>query len=392
MNLAQAATLLDVSIPKDMHHFAPSEKTHCSIELIDCLQKQYNLFGIYYHRVKLALSQVRKNEALSIWLDAACSYYQKNDPTLRQNLPLPAMDGTLAGDFLSLFVMLPSVETTAAGYRARGFTREQIAEFFKIFQMDISIVEEHLLGRPAITPSYYRWLTRFLKGTIFDHGGLKFEMRKAAPNAYLIQNKISGKMEILSDWQKVHQSGMPFGSAGCEEEDGSFSAVFTETATAYIGHKIEHHRISRKECLYPKEQWVLFLKPNDHVIGIHIPRKTDLTPEKIRKAYQEAQEIAARCYPEYRPKAFYCSSWMLDPSLNEMLGKNSRISQFSAPFLRYPNRSDGQDVFTFVFHPSDFQNLASLPEKTTLHRKLKEKYLKGEYIYTFTGLLPFDKI
>ncbi len=391
MTLIQAAELLKVEFPDGMGEQALS-KALCTVELIDALQEKYDLFGPYHSCVRRAFLQVREQEALSLWLDAACAYYMASDHAHRMALSVPATDGTLARDFLALFVLLPAVDGVYDRYRARGFTHERAVEFLGIFQMDISVMEAHILGRPALDGGYYRWLTRFLRGGMFDEGGLKFELKEAADTAVVLKNKKSGALVILSNLEKAHQSGMPLGSAGFEEAEGSFSAAVKETDAAYIGHEIENHRILREERVYPKAEWEVFLRAGEKIVNVHIPRKTDLTPEKIQAAYEGAREIVARCYPEYSVKTFVCSSWMMDPALNEMLGEQSRISQFSARYMRYPIISDGKGVFTFVFHPSDFEKLSQLPEQTTLQRKLKEKYLKGEYIYSYTGILPFDRV
>lgn len=134
------------------------------------------------------------------------------------------------------------------------------------------------------------------------------------------------------------------------------------------------------------------LAPEDDVINFHIPRKTDLSPEKVRKAYSEARKIVARCYPDYAPKILNCSSWLMDPTLTNLLGEESRISQFAAPYLRYPNKSAGKEIFSFVFRPDDAKDLSKLSEGTTLERKLKEMYLQGKFVYAYTGFLPFDRI
>ena len=165
-----------------------------------------------------------------------------------------------------------------------------------------------------------------------------------------------------------------------------------ETAEAFIGHPAIQFRISEEKKIFPKSEWELVLAPEDHVINVHIPRKTDLSPESVRKAYKEAREIVARCYPDYKPKLFNCSSWLMDPTLTELLGTESRISRFAAPYLRFPNKSAGKEVFSFVFRPDDAKDLTKLPERTSLERKLKEMYLQGKFIYAYTGFLPFDKI
>lgn len=392
MTLEKAALILETELPEGITEFDGSEEKLCTYKLLDSLQERYALFGEYYETVKKALAEVQEDDAMTVWLESAAAYYKLCDHDHARDLPVPLPDGSAARDLLPLLVMLPSVDAAYDIYRKRGFSHEEAVAFLGCIKLNIYIVESRILGRPAITTGYFRWLAHYLKGTIFDHGGLNFEMKKAANSGYYLRHKVSGEIVILSVREMLHRSGMPLGSAGFEDDEDCFSATFEETETAFFGHPVKEFKTQKEKERFSKEQWELVLSPGDDIINVHIPRKTDLSPEKIRKAYQEAIAITKKCYPEHCPKAFICSSWLMDPALTEILGENSRIASFAAPYLRFPNKSAGKEVFSFVFRPKDAEDLSALPENTTLERGLKKKYLKGEYIYAYTGMLPFNKI
>ena len=392
MTLTDAARKLEIELPDEMESFASFSEDLCTPSLIDSLQEKYDLLGDYYAKAREALEKIRKDEAMHLWLETACRYYQKADHDHARDLPTPLQDGSLERDFLPLMVMLPTVEDSYDNYRKRGFSHEETVGFLNCYKLNLSIVESRILGRPALTSGYFRWLAHYAKCTIFDHGGLNFEMKKASKIGYLFRNKASSELAVLVAREAVHQSGLPLGSAGCEEEEGSFRASFEETSEAYIGHPAQNFRISKDEIHLSKDEWELICGPDDDVINVHIPRMTDLSPEKVRTAYREAIQIVKKNYPEYAPRILHCSSWLMDPTLSEILGANSRIGQFAAPYIRYPNKSAGKEVFSFVFRPDDAKDLSGLPENTRLERALKKMYLNGEYIYAFTGMLPFENI
>lgn len=392
MTLADAAQKLEIDLPEGMVTVNPCEENLCSLSLIDSLQERFDLFGNYLAKAKEALKEIQKDEAMHVWLAAACRYYQNADHDHARDLPIPAPNGSLARDFLPLMVMLPTIESTYDNYRKRGFSHEETVSFLNCYKLNLSIVESRILGRPALTSGYFRWLAHYSKCTIFDHGGLNFEMKKSPKAVFLLKNKTSGAYVMLISRSGIHRDGMPLGSAGYEDENGSFEARFEETDDAFIGHPTKNFRIQKEKEVFWKKEWELVCRPEDDVINVHIPRGTDLSPDKVRAAYKDALRIVARSYPEYTPKIFLCSSWLMDPALTDILGKESRISQFSAPFIRTPNKSEGKEIFSFVFCPKDAKDLSVLPERTKLERGLKEKYLKGEYIYAFSGMLPFEKI
>ncbi len=395
MTLFDAAKKLGIEdLPDGMeacfHKVANFKDQLCSDELIDDLQEKFDFFGTYYALVKKAYRELLKSEEKKIYLDTASVYYLENDHDVAIKLPLPKTDGTPSGDFFALFVLLPSIFDAYDNYRERGFSHEETVKNLDNFKLNIWIVEKFILSRPAIIGVYYRWLSNYAKCRIFDHGGLNFQIKKAPKSAMFIKNKKTGETKILLRLKGVHKTGMPLNSAGFEDEEGSYSADFEETETEFIGNPIENFRIQKEKKHFSKEEWALGYRPGDDVIGIHIPRSTDLSPEKISAAYKEALEIFKRSYPEFSPKAFYCASWLMDPTLNEILGENSKISSFSAPYQRHPNRNDGRDIFGYVF-PNGITDFSLLPEKTSLQRKLKEKYLKGEYIYSYTGAIILEQ-
>ncbi len=389
MTLNEAAAKLGVEIPEGME---PSAEKLCTMDLIDSLQEKLDLFGNYYELVKKAFAGIEKDETMQFWLNCAARYYQISDHDHSRDLPVPVTDGSLERDFLPLMVLLPSAELAYAQYRKRGFSHEDAVAFLGCIKLTIFLAETKILGRPALTTGYFRWLFRYMNATIFDHGGLNFELKTAAKSGYYLKNKFSGEIAILSVHEKIHQSGMPLGSAGFEDEQDCFSATFEETDTAYFGHPVKDFRTVREKERFEKADWELILSPGEDIISVHIPRNADLSPEKVKIAYKDALAITKKCYPDYQPKAFICSSWLMDPTLEKILGEKSRISQFAAPYLRFPNKSAGKEIFSFVFTPKEGENISALPERTTLERGLKEMYLKGEYIYAYTGMLPFDHI
>jgi hypothetical protein len=187
-----------------------------------------------------------------------------------------------------------------------------------------------------------------------------------------------------------HKSGHILGTAGFEDEEGSFTTPLLETETEWCGHTIENYLIKSKPDSFPKSEWEIAVRAGDDVIGLHIPRNVKFTPEAVDQSLAEGLSIAKKCYPEWNPVAFECISWMMSPTLNEVLGEDAKLSQFSSRFLRFPIKSGGRDVFSYVF-PIEITDYEKLPEDTSLQRALKAKYLKGEFPYAYTGIIPFEK-
>ena len=83
---------------------------------------------------------------------------------------------------------------------------------------------------------------------------------------------------------------------------------------------------------------------------------------------------------------------MMEPRIRELLGDSSNIVAFQSKYLRFPRKSGGKAVYTFLFRANMDTRVEDLPEDTSLQRKVKALYLKGEYIYEPGGVFFFDSI
>ena len=120
-----------------------------------------------------------------------------------------------------------------------------------------------------------------------------------------------------------------------------------------------------------------------------------MTPEKVDESFARTKEFMAAYFPDFDYKGFRCGSWLIDPQLIDMLGESANISRFCARFQKCCAASQGGEAISFVFlHPDDASEIdyASLPETTTLERRLKAHYLSGNVIYAIQGFIPKDQI
>jgi len=205
----------------------------------------------------------------------------------------------------------------------------------------------------------------------------------------ILKNKTTGEiLPVEGANKKVHRDGRILGTYGFEEEEGAFETSFEETDTHFIGNPVRNCLIQKEKECFSKEEWEVKLREGDDVISIHIPKGTDLSPEFVAASTASALKFVEKYYDEFHPKGFMCSSWLLEPSIEAILGKPGKISGFGNQFVRYPNKSVGKEMFSFVFGPGAAQRpWEELAEDTSLQRALKELYLSGKRIYAWSGIL-----
>ena len=128
------------------------------------------------------------------------------------------------------------------------------------------------------------------------------------------------------------------------------------------------------------------------IIAVHIPRGAKIDDASRLQSYREGLAFIKKYFPEFKPKAVYCCSWMLNPLLREILPETSKILAFQSDFRVFPSpSSSGTEVFGFVF-PGEYPDYQSLPETTSLQRAVKQIYLDGGVLHVYGGVLDLERL
>lgn len=350
-------------------------------------QERLQLFGEYFDDVLRGFDDLQTKPAELAWTNAACRYIQTATCAEARSLTMPKADGSPARDMIPLFLLLSRVEWAMAEYVRRGFTQEQARQLMDVFPGNFR-TNLRSCGRPGVNQARYNWSVLIMYCALLPCRGFKFDIRKNPKTAMLLRNKESGETAVLVFDVSIHKTGHRLGTAGCTDEDGAFIPTLEETDTAWIGYAADKEGLLHPEKkAFCKSQWEIVAKPGDDILGIHIPKGADIRPEAVRYAVDGVRAHIREFYPEHDIKAIHCSSWMLNPELGELAGKQSRLAAFSDLFCRYPTVSNGKAVFGFVFGTGANPELSTLPENTSLQRAFKKRYLDGGYIHAFNGYL-----
>lgn len=364
---------------------AQDDKPACDLELIDRLQEEYNAFEEFYDLVREIAIQINSDPYRSAWVKTTYMFEKDKNVADARKVPVPKPDGTQITAMLPLYTLIPQIPDGIENYRRRGFGEETATSVAKLGGT-IRIVKSHT-GMPGINWLYHYWRILFLKAAIFYTEGLQFELRKLPDAAIYLKNKQDGSFMMIATKGKFHRSGeQVLGSAGYEDAEGAFSAEYAEDDENFYGHAIVNSVVDPERKAYSKAEWDSFARPGQDCISLHIPHGANITPEAMEKAVKSAREIVARSYPEHGGTVVFGSSWILDPKLAELLGPNSKITKLLEMFWKYPQKCNGTSIFGYVF-PKNYESIETLPEDTSLQRKIKQLYLDGGYIHTFAGVI-----
>lgn len=363
----------------------------CDLALIDQLQAEYGIFGEYYNVVRETAQQVNADPVRSAWVRVAAQYALNSDPKQATEIPEPIYDGTAMNDLLLLYVVLPQIPGSIESYRIRGFSEEELSDILKVYKGSIRIVENRT-GRPGINKSYYKWLLHFSKVQIFKTMGLQFGLGRLPKLAVWLRNRVTGQLVPVMSGGTFHASGMQqLGSFGYTDETDAFSPMFSEDAENYYGHGAFDNVVDMNCRTFPKKDWQCVAYPDDKCLIIHIPQGADISRETTLNACRSAFGILRERFPEYDARMVFCASWLLNPTLKQIQGEQSRITQFMECFTKYPNRDPaGKAVLGFVFGKR-YENPADLPEDTSLQRKLKKLYMDGGCLHSYSGAIYVEE-
>lgn len=397
LNLTELSKALGVDIPADkLSSYSPIPDGRnaelCSLELIERLEERFHLFGEYFDDVKAGFEDLKNDPARWEYLNILCLYIKDHEMPEAGTLAYPPYVGTPASAMLPLLVHLPSIEGLYDGMRRRGFTHEEAKTTLSIYRQYMREEKLYRGGYVGISGGISNWMAYFTKGNFFYPGyaGLNFHLTNIPHNdPYFLRHRKTGEIQpLFGDGQEFHRSGILLGSAGAEDTEGMFIAQFEETNTAYIGNPSRGGLTSRERERFCKSEWELVLKPLDRVLGTHIFFDADLSPDQLDIAFREAERMGREYFPECGFKGIYCSSWMMNPMIGEILGEQSKIHGFASRYTRYQKQSAGTLYRSFVF-PGKYETDEQLPENTTLQREFKKHLLAGGHIYEVPGVIIF---
>ena len=370
------------------------EKNGCPLTdpaYYDALHEKYGILVNYLDTYKEAAALIGKNEYLSRFLALTVNMLKGTSDEIKADLKEFAQpktaDGSpdLATDMLTGLAICSQVEYHYNKLKERNYPDDVVLENLRLPEKGVP--HYALRHRGALGYALLDWFQRTINGRLFRIKRLEIEMfAKFGAKAKVFRNE-GGECVTLAHDIAVHRSGFALGSTNYEDEDGSYIALVEETEDSWTGHPFcENALISSETVTLKKSEWTLALENGDPVVSLHIPGEGRLDTALVDETLEDAKKFIADYLPDFKYKAFYCHSWLLDPQLEELVGSESNIVKFGKRFIRQTGKSGGNAVFSFVFlDPGAKNDLSSLPDNTRLTKSLKNHYLDGKCIYEVFG-------
>ena len=349
--------------------------------------EHHGIFTYMNEKIREIRDALKMDEKNVLYCYFLASVLDSGDDMLIHRICRPkASEKSELFDTLPLFSLLSKVPEMKANLKKLGIPDTVIADTLNMFENQIQDFID-LNGHTGIS-SYVNWMMKFINCEIIRVGRFNLELYTYDLPYHIL--KSGSEIRIMPDGITFHKSGEILGSAGCTDSEGSFAADFFENDEFYEGRLIENGVCKNETVRLLKTEWSPLLNTGDKIINVHIPSGSSLNFEDNSKDFLYGAELFGKAFSPCN--VFYCESWLLNPHLKEIIGKETNITRFGDRFIKFPFESSGNDVFEYLyFLPAD-TNPYELPEKSSLQRAVKNHLLGGNHVLSYHGIFTADML
>ena len=124
------------------------------------------------------------------------------------------------------------------------------------------------------------------------------------------------------------------------------------------------------------------------MLSTHVPADGPLPPATVDESLAMATAFFAAHFPDYPTRWFHCRSWLLDPTLSELLPK-SNLAAFQRRWSLYGSAGAWRRTTccSSSFSGAGRWSPTSLPTDTALRRMAADRLVSGRGWNVFNGKL-----
>jgi hypothetical protein len=286
--------------------------------------------------------------------------------------PIPAL-GDLSGAFY-LLIALDAVPRMRAVHQQLGVSRTisrasctHYPEWLRIYQ------EQHNGQCGFLTRTLY-WLRNYTRGDLYRLGRFEYMVKPFKGGLAAYRHRQTRAVVALA------AAGTRFDSMGFVAPAGqseSWCARLQERDGCATGSPISPRGYAEnRQVALPLDEWARVLAPGDGILEVHIPAGGNMTPEHSRASMQQALEFFPRYLPERKFAGFACSSWILNPQLEQIYRPDSNMVLWQRELYLFPTPSGNRSGLYFVFGKDEI-DIATAPRDTSLRRALLDHLEAG---------------
>jgi len=316
--------------------------------------------------------------------------FGEEDADVRVNKwPVPkAALGDLAGLFYAV-ILLSGTPRRQAIHGELGIPESIIRDSVRDLEVCIRTERtDELGGHCGINGRILAWLLLTWRGRLYRLGRLQFVPDRFSGKLRAFRHLDTGAVIALAeDGCRFRADGQFDGAGQIYDNAGAWTATLRQTTSEVAGFPITPtgHAVRREVCL-DRGRWSQALAPGDPILAIHIPAGPPMDFAACGDSLRQALEFFPRYFPEKPFVAFVCSSWILDPQIQQLMPPTSNLVRFQKELYLYP-LPGGSGEIPWQVRLREDRNTGTAPTMTTMQRAFYRHAEKGGRFYNAGGFL-----
>lgn len=280
----------------------------------------------------------------------------------------PEDDGTL------LCVALAGIPLAVECFRQKGLPMGSLYEALP----EIRIWMENFYGDYGhigmeLHYGFSWYYSTLASGVVLRFGRLEYNHGQFYPDITVLRSKTTGERRILLNSNGCYDAKGRI--APDADGDGAFktSHVFGIFYDKLQGHLINrvNGSVARETSDWDLREWEYDIQSGDRSLYLHIPAGEPLTPEGVEDSLRRMKRYYCSENSGFYPKAVICTSWLLDPQLQEILPESSNLVKFQRRGYMLPSTHLSSDTVRRVFGLKGVkEGIRSVPWNTLLRQRI----------------------
>ena len=303
--------------------------------------------------------------------------------------PLPDAIAGVPVKLLGLVVLVAGVDRAILTAAATGLGPEISRASLAFIGQRVREVKEKrgVWGVESLT-----FLRGYVRSELFRLGRLTFRVSPFPWSFRVLRHRSNGGTQVFCDSAaEFRRDGLANGTNGLYDADAWLSSPLVVTANEITGVGVDDDGAAISTPLTIRHaDWDEVISPGDLRVEVHVAGGLPLDADECAASYRTAMRLLPGRHS--CPLAgFTCVSWLLDPTLRQLLPERSNILHFAEPYRLLTLPGDDRQAYDLIYGDPNI-NPASpkAPRTTALQRAIAAHVAGGGTIRAVTGVLTWS--
>ncbi len=223
------------------------------------------------------------------------------------------------------------------------------------------------------------WLKNHFCAKLFRIGRLQFEKSKVWDFIRVYKHKSEPNVLIATTEDQQFCTDGLYATANSNGIHRSSQTTWVEEGDVITATCFDPSTGLAEEAprAFSLDEYELVVQQNDPVLSVHIAASGPMKRDDCLESMARAFPFYEKHVPEFKPKALWCSSWLLNAHFREYLKPDANIVQFMELWNKFPRtKSNGHAFFDRVWGREDV-DIETAEQKSSLQKAIIQHLKNG---------------